>query len=131
MKWINVKIYVSRDGIDPLCGRLYCLGIITGDGSNKKRESSRICKLIFKGRPRGINVADKDDPCVKLCLGERLVKLVHHNNVPIGRSLFLALLTLAMVIILVCEPNVEEINVFVVLCVINDRVYRYLSCLRI
>ena len=27
MKWIAVKIYTSREGIDPLTGRLYCLGI--------------------------------------------------------------------------------------------------------
>ena len=27
MKWISVKIYTSRDGIDPVTGRLYCLGV--------------------------------------------------------------------------------------------------------
>ena len=27
MKWIAVKIYTSREGIDPLTGRLYCLGV--------------------------------------------------------------------------------------------------------
>lgn len=27
MKWISVKIYTSREGIDPLTGRLYCLGV--------------------------------------------------------------------------------------------------------
>ena len=27
MEWIAVKIFTSRDGIDPLCGRLYCLGV--------------------------------------------------------------------------------------------------------
>lgn len=27
MKWISVKIFTSREGIDPLTGRLYCLGV--------------------------------------------------------------------------------------------------------
>lgn len=27
MKWISVKVYTSREGIEPVCGRLYCLGI--------------------------------------------------------------------------------------------------------
>ncbi len=27
MKWLEVKIYTSREGIDAVCGRLYCLGV--------------------------------------------------------------------------------------------------------
>ncbi|MBE6760574.1 MAG: 50S ribosomal protein L11 methyltransferase, partial [Ruminococcaceae bacterium] len=27
MKWLEVKVYTSREGIDAVCGRLYCLGV--------------------------------------------------------------------------------------------------------
>lgn len=27
MKWLEVKIYTSREGIDAVCGRMYCLGV--------------------------------------------------------------------------------------------------------
>lgn len=47
MKWLSVKIYTSRDGIDPLCGRLYCLGV----GGVQIEDSEDFEEFIETGRP--------------------------------------------------------------------------------
>lgn len=47
MKWISVKIYCSRDGIEPLCGRLYCLGV----GGVQIEDSADFEEFIETGRP--------------------------------------------------------------------------------
>lgn len=47
MKWINVKIYVSREGIEPLCGRLYCLGI----NGVQIEDSEDFAQFVESGQP--------------------------------------------------------------------------------
>ncbi|MBP3414734.1 MAG: 50S ribosomal protein L11 methyltransferase [Clostridia bacterium] len=47
MKWLCVKIYTSREGIDPLCGRLYCLGV----GGVQIEDAADFEEFIETGRP--------------------------------------------------------------------------------
>lgn len=47
MNWLKVKIYVSRDGLEPLCGRLYCLGV----GGVQIEDAADFEEFIETGRP--------------------------------------------------------------------------------
>lgn len=47
MEWIAVKIFTSRDGIEPLCGRLYCLGV----GGVQIEESSDFEEFVETNTP--------------------------------------------------------------------------------
>ena len=48
MKWLSVKIYLPREGIEPLCGRLYRLGV-TGV---QIEDSADFDEFVASGRPR-------------------------------------------------------------------------------
>ncbi|MBE6753184.1 MAG: 50S ribosomal protein L11 methyltransferase [Ruminococcaceae bacterium] len=47
MEWIALKIFTSREGIEPLCGRLYCLGV----GGVQIEESSDFEEFIETNTP--------------------------------------------------------------------------------
>ena len=113
---VNVReelVFVSLVGrIGNVGNVLSCReGVVTRDGSYEKRESLGILYRLCLRGPGGVNVADEYDSCGKSCLRESLVKLVHKNDVPIGRSFLLALVAFAVVVPAVSEPDVEIINV--------------------
>lgn len=47
MQWLSVKIYTTREGIEPLTGRLYCLGV----GGVQIEDSEDFAEFIESGQP--------------------------------------------------------------------------------
>ena len=47
MEWIAVRIYTTKEGIEPLCGRLYCLGV----GGVQIEESSDFEEFVETNTP--------------------------------------------------------------------------------
>ncbi len=58
MKWLCVKIFTSREGIDPLCGRLYCLGV----GGVQIEDSADFEEFIETGRPHWDYIDESLEP---------------------------------------------------------------------
>ncbi|MBQ4312580.1 MAG: 50S ribosomal protein L11 methyltransferase [Clostridia bacterium] len=58
MKWIAVKIYTSREGIEPVCGRLYCLGV----GGVQIEDAADFEEFIETGRPHWDYIDESLEP---------------------------------------------------------------------
>ena len=76
MEWLEVSIYTTNAGIDPICGRLYNIGV-TGVEIKDKDEFERMIKEIYEGklpslRENGRKAVENMD--IKK-IGEKLVKI--------------------------------------------------------
>ena len=84
-------------------------------------KSLRILDHLVLGSPHRVGVGNEDDlRLVKPLFGKSFFQTVEHLNVEIGGMVRRAKRALAMSVYGVAEPNVQEIDIGLFLCVINE-----------
>ena len=86
-------------------------------------------KLYALGDVNHLCIACKNYLRVYLPCAHHLIYLIEEHHIPIGRRFLAALIALAMVVYKVGKPDVQKVDVRVLLCVVGNGDCHKVSCL--
>ena len=107
--------------------RIKLLGEVAHNGCDHKDEAVAGVELLGDGCPEGVDVDDDDDPGIEAGGGQGRVDLVEKHDVEIGWAMLFALVALAVVVVIVGEPDVQVVDILMLRGIVDDVVADLLS----